>query len=659
LEELDISITMQYLLKVSIFCLVVLSVSDTMGQKSVVDSLLNIYKKEKLHDSVIVDKIANHLFENSGNNLAKTVVEFSKLKKTDLVKNNTYYQTMVGYYVGSSYLTNSNYIEGIKVYEEIIPIAENFKSFHQKKRILQSCYGNLGIAYCGMDDLPTGLNYILKAIPYAKTGSQETALYIYNFAGFTARTLENYDRALEYYLEGLKYRSKNPDNPEYTLDLVQSIVEIEAEIKKPKYTKKVLAIADSLKNNAKLNYRASGIFYYIKGLLEKNQNKNASANLFFQKAIENYEKWGYPPAIAQGYYNLADVQGRENNLIEAKKNYQKALDLAYINDNTLYMAILKDASKFYTKIGDYKTANSQFEKLTIFKDSLLKVQDRNRVQLLDSKFKTSEKEREISVLSIEKNRQNTLIYSLIAGLLALSIIGFIAYRNIKIRKEIAEKEIIQLQQEKQLTATESIIKGQEEERSRLAKDLHDGLGGLLSGIKYSLNTMTGNVILSEQNANIFTRALGQLDNAIVEMRRVAHSMMPEALLKFGLIDAVRDFCEGINQSGHLKVHFQAYGIEERLNQSTEITLYRIVQELLNNVMKHAHATDAYVQLSEADGLLTLSVEDNGKGFIVNNLFNNKGVGMNNIESRVAYLNGKMDIQSKPDEGTSVNIEIAL
>jgi signal transduction histidine kinase len=180
---------------------------------------------------------------------------------------------------------------------------------------------------------------------------------------------------------------------------------------------------------------------------------------------------------------------------------------------------------------------------------------------------------------------------------------------------------------------------------------------MLSGVKFQLNSMKGNVILSEENAETFTRSIAQLDNAITEMRRVAHNMMPEALLKFGLNDTLKNYCESVSQNSGLAVTFQSYGLENRLDQSTEIVLYRIVQELLNNTVKHALATQAQVQLSRIENRITLTVEDNGKGFDVNNL-SGKGIGLSNIQNRVDYLNGKMDIKSD-DKGTSTHIEFEM
>ncbi len=158
----------------------------------------------------------------------------------------------------------------------------------------------------------------------------------------------------------------------------------------------------------------------------------------------------------------------------------------------------------------------------------------------------------------------------------------------------------------------------------------------------------------------FTRAITQLDGAISEMRRVAHSMMPETLVRFGLIDALNDFCEGISASGQLNVVMQDFGFDKkRLDSSVEIVLYRVVQELLNNVLKYAQATEAQVQLTWVENNVSLTVEDNGKGFDVSKLDQNKGAGIRNVQARVDYLNGKLDIQSRPDEGTSVLVEIVV
>jgi signal transduction histidine kinase len=142
------------------------------------------------------------------------------------------------------------------------------------------------------------------------------------------------------------------------------------------------------------------------------------------------------------------------------------------------------------------------------------------------------------------------------------------------------------------------------------------------------------------------------------MRRVAHNMMPEALVKFGLDTALKDFCNNINQSGALRVTYQSIGLENgTIEQTAAIAIYRIVQELINNTMKHASAKTAIVQVTKTDGNISITVEDDGKGFDPVILKERRGIGWSNIQSRIEYLKGKLDVQSEPGKGTSVLIEL--
>ena len=171
--------------------------------------------------------------------------------------------------------------------------------------------------------------------------------------------------------------------------------------------------------------------------------------------------------------------------------------------------------------------------------------------------------------------------------------------------------------------------------------------------------MKDNMIISSENANAFERSLDMIDSSINELRRVAHNMMPEALIKFGLDDALKDYCAAITSSNILHVQYQSFGMNERIESKIEIIIYRIVQELLNNTIKHAAATEVLVQLVRETERLSITVEDNGKGFDIQNSEKNKGAGWANIKSRVDYLKGKLDLHSDAGKGTSVNIEINL
>ncbi|MBN8790571.1 MAG: hypothetical protein J0I84_26125, partial [Terrimonas sp.] len=156
----------------------------------------------------------------------------------------------------------------------------------------------------------------------------------------------------------------------------------------------------------------------------------------------------------------------------------------------------------------------------------------------------------------------------------------------------------------------------------------------------------------------FERSIDMLDSSIKEMRRVAHNMMPEALLKFGLDTALKDFCHDINQSGVLRITYQSNGLENAvIDHTTAITIYRIVQELVNNTIKHAGASSAIVQVDKSENGITLTVEDDGKGFDTNILEYKGGIGWSNIQSRIDYLKGRLDVKSQPGKGTSVLVEL--
>lgn len=328
---------------------------------------------------------------------------------------------------------------------------------------------------------------------------------------------------------------------------------------------------------------------------------------------------------------------------------------------------LSNYAEWYEKTGDHKTANEYLKKKLALSDSISGNDLKEKIASLETRFKVQNKDNEIKMLTDEKKIQelslrqkNTLNYILIGGAAALIIILLLGYLNYQHRQKLQQQRITELETQQQLTATEAVLKGEAQERTRLAKDLHDGLGGMLSGIKYSLNTMKGNLIMTPENARAFERSIDMLDSSIKEMRRVAHNMMPEALVKFGLDTALKDFCLHISQSGALQVSYQSMGVSDiQLEQTVAVTIYRIVQELINNTIKHAAAQNAIVQLTVTDHTLSVTVEDDGKGFDTATLRQSQGIGWNNIENRINFLNGKLDIQSVNNKGTSVLIELPL
>jgi signal transduction histidine kinase len=170
--------------------------------------------------------------------------------------------------------------------------------------------------------------------------------------------------------------------------------------------------------------------------------------------------------------------------------------------------------------------------------------------------------------------------------------------------------------------------------------------------------MNENLIMSPENHQAFERTIDMLDSSMQEIRRVAHNMMPEILVRSGLDAALNDYCNDINQSGVLQIVYESVGLEnETYDPTIAITIYRIVLELITNTIKHADARTAIVRLNKSKDRLVLTIEDDGKDFDTNMLNRTTGIGWTNIQDRIDLLEGKIDVNSGAGKGTSVHIEL--
>ncbi|HVI48660.1 MAG TPA: sensor histidine kinase [Chitinophaga sp.] len=237
------------------------------------------------------------------------------------------------------------------------------------------------------------------------------------------------------------------------------------------------------------------------------------------------------------------------------------------------------------------------------------------------------------------------------------VLSYLLYLLIRNTRRIARQQQKLLQQENERAKQEEQIKnyaimldGQEKERSRLARELHDSLGGRLSAIELQLtDASTG-----KNNTGEIT---GQLDAAMTELRQIARNLTPETtLMRSGLAEALRDYCYMLQQTG-AGITFQSFDISRDIAYPVQLMLYRIVQEALANAVKHAGADTIIAQCSQHDQIIYITVEDNGKGFHPSNIPANKG--LESIRARVQHLNGILDIQSAPGAGTVINIECKL
>jgi two-component system NarL family sensor kinase len=650
-------------------------ISITKLQQKKIDSLSK--KIEDLRGSN--DSLLVRTFESLSvfyDEQLEDLVNAKKMSDSILViakRTNNHYFFLLAYLgIGAVWYKKGNYPEAAANYELALGFTQKSKiEKGEKIRMEGNLLANLGATFQLMNDLDNATQYYLKGIEgllNAKDSNGLASTY-YNL-GYVYSDINDWKTCYNYTREGLKFKISNSINYAVLLSRMASVC---IELGSLKEASRYLMEAEryTLGNESSLNdlnyHSAKGQYYRFKGQYSQSEQQ-------FIKAYKESIDYGDPYWVA--------VQARELGLLYlATKNYELANHFLHIaKDVAIEFAYQPQVRQSFSDLSDLAAARGQMSEALMYKsrqisynDSLVKKQNHNRILYYNAKFEADKKQNEIIQLQKDneiKNltiQQSTLwLYFSLAGTFAIIIVGLLVYFNMKYKQDFTKhkndlqlQQIRELEKDKQLILADAILKGQEQERGRIAKDLHDGLGGLLSGVKISLSRMKNNLVMSNDYLLVYNRSLDMLDNSINELRRVSYNMMPDSLMKFGLSVAVCDFCDSINKIKALEVQFQSVGSERRLELSHEIIMYRIVQELVNNALKHASATHLIVQLMYELKSVSITVEDNGSGFEKSKLTQSTGSGWHNVQSRVEYLKGKMDLIAQPGEGTFVHIYFPL
>ena len=400
------------------------------------------------------------------------------------------------------------------------------------------------------------------------------------------------------------------------------------------------------------------LFYYLSaGKYEELKGHRQQALAYYDKGIHMQADLGESHYINRIKYVKFDLLRKMGRDAEAIALMRSLLDSDYVlfSDRNRYYNLLAET---YAHAGDMQAAYRWSQQYISASDSIHRAQNKAAILELEKKYQTAEKEKQITRLHAEKKQaalthQNQRLLNWLLGtgaaifLFALLAARY-AYRNKQRRTALQLQE---MEKQKELDLTQAMLDGEERERKRIARDLHDGLGGSLAGIKLKLGGAAG-----AYSGPLIEETVQRLDASINELRRIARNMMPESLLGCGVEVALRDLCIAHN-SKQLKVHFQSDGIAENLSMQTQVNIYRIIQELLNNAIRHGQATEVIVQCTQHQNQILMTVEDNGKGFDLAQASN--GMGLHNIQTRVKLLKGSVQLESAPNEGTSVNIELRV
>lgn len=647
--------------------ILIISFSNLLAQASNEKDSLKINIQNAPTDSLRVEALYEYMKANLNNNTSdfepyiKEMVYLSK-------KINFKWGQSTAYTIGIAYYKNQGKYEQSLMYADSVAYISQGDTTEDMRTNMAHMYNNRGNLYSNISDFESALEDYFKAEKIFKEINHKTLASVYNNIGHCFMMLDNRVKALEYTQKAVTAAKGFNDSRLLATNMMNLATEYmnNDNYKSADSLLKLVWPIISTLNNAKSFH----VYYYNLGDVEAYYKKNKIKALeYFQKsydyAIEMDDVWQQGNALEHLISYQMEIE--QKNI---KPNIDKLYQLSVDNEFDDYKAsALEYYSQWYGNNGDYKKAFEYQKQFISLSDSLNSVAIKEKTSMMEVRFRVANKEREINQLKATQRineltiqKKTFLNYMLLVGALALGLIFFLTYRNYRHRQKLQQLKINELETEKQLTATEAVLKGEEQERSRLAKDLHDGLGGMLSGIKHSLSSMKENLIMTPDNALSFERSIDMLDSSIREMRRVAHNMMPEMLMKYGLDTALKEFSFEISNSGVSKVNYQSIEMNNNaIDQSASVSIYRVTQELVNNAIKHGKAKDILVQLHlhEQEKMLALTVEDDGTGFDTKVLNEAKGIGWRNIQSRVDFLKGKLDIQSAPGSGTSVMIEINL
>lgn len=507
---------------------------------------------------------------------------------------------------------------------------------------------------------------INEAIPAAKKSRDyELISGLYKAVAIIFMNNNEREKASEYLSEAQKYIEraikKSPTLAESKMETYIINAENLVELQHFYDAQKVLDKAFStLKNFPESNLNDS--YFYSEGLYYARLNKNADALTSYEKGIKSAEKHQNQIALNRLKYAEYEVNFKLKNYDKAKAN------LEYLLEKTPFIV---DQKNYYNKLSEVYNATKNYDKAYFYSnksnrinDSLNDTKFKSEIVELEAKYKKAESEKKITMLQSLNDKAALMVYSnrlnslLFAGLsfLLLVIVLFLWIFNknqkkLSIQKEInLKQELSAFENRHKLSVSKALIQGEEMERKRIARELHDGLGSMLSSVKIHLN------LAKKENAETVNGVDAMLDNSIKELRNISQNLMPESLLELSLEHALRDLCAA-NSNAVTKVEFQYLIKKSRLPKNSEIMIYRIIQELLNNALKYAKASQVLVSCSQNKDVFFITVEDNGVGFDVLDPKNKNGMGLKNIKNRVEFLNGKLEIDSKPNQGTSAYIEL--
>jgi two-component system, NarL family, sensor kinase len=558
--------------------------------------------------------------------------------------------------LGAGFNLESNFSRALGIYLEALEVAVEIDDTLG----IANIYNNLGIANMKLGNYSEALDYLFQASTLYQTLDQGLPnAKASNNIGLIYMEIKNYDKALEYFNEAYNFYLTRHDSLPLSNALTNFGVfysntgQVDSAFK---YLNKSVEMNELIDNQYGLS-----VVYIGMANLYKSNNKPDKAIHYFNKCLHYAQKLNHAYQIASGNLGLATIYLEIKDYENALFYGNKAIDIARVHNHEKLISDLHSIlSQIYEGMGKYEKSLEHFRRNVELEKELINQTKLHQIYNIEIEYLNQAKE--IQQLEIQRQelllskKNNVILFIIIAfGLIMGGV--YLLYLNKNHRREAThQKTITNLTEKKSRAAIEAEL----QERSRIGQELHDGLGQMLSVARLSISALQQKSSLSEsRRQELLDNAMASVDKAFYELRDISHNLAPSALSEKGLYGALKELSDQVNQSKHIIMNLEAFGLNGAFDPLIENTLYRAGQELLTNAIKHAKANVFSLQLVKSEKEITLMVEDDGQGFSMEKTLSLPGGGLNNIRSRVENLNGNIFIDAMEKRGTIVTIVIPL
>lgn len=543
---------------------------------------------------------------------------------------------------------------GIKLYEEAIELLQNSGA----DSILARAYNSIGVCHIKKSDYTHALEYYFKALRiYEQNKDVESLCGVLANIGQLYQLKGDLPSAKKFILQSMETGKKWKLIIAY-LDAAHTMAniygmnnEFDSAIA---IDRMGIAMADSIGSS-----KLKSSFFNNLGNCYMYSNRPDSARYYFSQCLKLDSANGLHEFMADNYLTMGQLSMKQEQYSQAESFFKRAIHLSdSIHHAQINVHAWNELASLYKKIGNYFAASAAQDSATSVKGRIVNEKTENRIAELREIYEVEKKEQTIALQQVKLSKQQLIIYG--SGLLCafILLLSWFIYRRYKSKKEKELQRKLMHQKEK---AAIEILHAEEQERRRIAAELHDGVGQVMLAAWINLKSMETQLsAMNPDELHSFNKAVAMVGEGCKEVREVSHSMMPGALLNNGLEGALKNLVQQVDPSAiELRLHTE--GMQQKMSNMHETVLYRVIQELLNNALKHSGATELDISIHQSNEAVSLLVEDNGKGFnlITTPDAKSNGLGMQNIKKRIEFLNGTCEWDSSPGNGTVVSIFIPL